>query len=147
VQVDPIKPTMKAPGTERFKLEYEELLSNFGFKFNLRRYIQVAVRNPADPSPATAPPLRFEQVWADSGIRAFRKGKRQGSVAFWKPVPPPGYVAVGHVATPGHSPPPVTAVVCLRADLAMVRGIGSQTQFACDVHVTNTFESFVFLDR
>jgi len=38
VQVDPIKPTLKAPGIERLKLKYEELLSNFGFKFNLRRY-------------------------------------------------------------------------------------------------------------
>jgi hypothetical protein len=38
VQVDPIKPTLKAPGTERLKLECEELLSNFGFNFNLRRY-------------------------------------------------------------------------------------------------------------
>jgi hypothetical protein len=38
VQVDPIKPTFKAPGTKRLKLKYEELLSNFGFKFSLRRY-------------------------------------------------------------------------------------------------------------
>jgi hypothetical protein len=38
VQVDRIKPLLKAPGTERLKLKYEELLSNFGFKFNLRRY-------------------------------------------------------------------------------------------------------------
>jgi len=40
VQVDPIKPTLKAPGTERLKLKYEELLSKFGFKFNLRRYTE-----------------------------------------------------------------------------------------------------------
>jgi hypothetical protein len=38
VQVDPIKPTLKAPGTKRLKLEYDELLSMFGFKFDLRRY-------------------------------------------------------------------------------------------------------------
>jgi len=38
VQVDPIKPTLKAPGTERLELKYEELLSNFGLKINLRRY-------------------------------------------------------------------------------------------------------------
>jgi len=41
VQVDPIKPTLKAPGTERLKLKYEEPLSDFGFKFNLRRYTEV----------------------------------------------------------------------------------------------------------
>jgi len=34
VQVDPIKPTLKTPGTERLKLKYEELVSNFCFKFN-----------------------------------------------------------------------------------------------------------------
>jgi hypothetical protein len=39
VQVDPIKPKLKAPGTKRLKLEYDELLSSFAFKFNLRRYI------------------------------------------------------------------------------------------------------------
>jgi len=38
VQVDPIKPTLKAPGTKRLKLKYDELLSNFAFDFNLRRY-------------------------------------------------------------------------------------------------------------
>ncbi len=41
VQVDPIKPTLKAPGTKRLKLEYDEPLSNFAFKFNLRRYSPV----------------------------------------------------------------------------------------------------------
>jgi len=37
VQVDPLKPTLKAPETKRLKLQCDELLSNFGFKFNLRR--------------------------------------------------------------------------------------------------------------
>ena len=38
VQVDPIKPTLKATGTKRLKLKYDEPPSNFAFKFNLRRY-------------------------------------------------------------------------------------------------------------
>jgi len=38
VQIDPIKPTLKPPGTERLKLECDILLSTFAFKFNLRRY-------------------------------------------------------------------------------------------------------------
>ena len=38
VQIDPIKPTLKAPGTKRLKLNYDEPLSNFAFKFNLRRH-------------------------------------------------------------------------------------------------------------
>ena len=42
VQVDPIKPTLKAPGSGRLKLKCDEPLSNFAFKFNLRRYTQAA---------------------------------------------------------------------------------------------------------
>jgi len=38
VQVDPIKPVLKAPGTKRLILQSDEPLSNFAFKFNLRRY-------------------------------------------------------------------------------------------------------------
>jgi len=38
VQVGPIKPTLKAPGTKRLKLKCDGLLLSFAFKFNLRRY-------------------------------------------------------------------------------------------------------------
>jgi hypothetical protein len=48
VHVDPIKPTLKTPGTKRLTLKYNRLLSillqfcfNFAFKFNLRRYMKV----------------------------------------------------------------------------------------------------------
>ena len=41
VQVDPINPTLKAPGTKRFKLKSDELLSNFAFKLELRRYSKI----------------------------------------------------------------------------------------------------------
>jgi len=55
VQVDPMKPTLKAPGTERLKLKYDEPISNSAFKFNLRRY------NPGTPmhwlQPLNAPSL------------------------------------------------------------------------------------------
>ena len=37
VQVDPIKPTLKPSGAKRLKLKYDGPLSNFAFKFNLRR--------------------------------------------------------------------------------------------------------------
>jgi hypothetical protein len=42
VQVDPVKPTLKAPGTKRLKLCYATLLSSFAFNFDLRRYNLVA---------------------------------------------------------------------------------------------------------
>jgi hypothetical protein len=41
VQVDPIKPTLKAPGINPLKLKYDKLRQicfNFAFKFNLRRF-------------------------------------------------------------------------------------------------------------
>jgi hypothetical protein len=38
VQIDPIKPTLKAAGTKRLKLKYDGPLSHLTFKFNLRRY-------------------------------------------------------------------------------------------------------------
>jgi hypothetical protein len=38
VQVDPIKPTSKPPGTKRLKPKFDGPLSNFAFKFNLRRF-------------------------------------------------------------------------------------------------------------
>jgi hypothetical protein len=38
VQVDPIKPVLKPPETKRLILKYDEPLSNFAFKFNLRHY-------------------------------------------------------------------------------------------------------------
>jgi len=40
VQVDPIKSPLKAPGTKRLKLEHDNLLSKFAFKFNLRRFTE-----------------------------------------------------------------------------------------------------------
>jgi len=42
VQVDPIKPTLKAPGTNLLTLKYVESVSTFAFNFNLRRYNQMA---------------------------------------------------------------------------------------------------------
>jgi len=38
LQVDPIKPAFKAPGSRLLKLKYGKPLSIFAFRFNLRRY-------------------------------------------------------------------------------------------------------------
>jgi len=38
VQVDPIKPKLKPPGTKRLNLKHGEPPSRFAFKFNLRGY-------------------------------------------------------------------------------------------------------------
>ena len=42
VQVDPIKATLKAPGTKRLKLKCDEPLLSFAFKYNLRRYAEAS---------------------------------------------------------------------------------------------------------
>jgi len=41
VQVDPIRPTLKAPGSNLLELQSDALLSSFAFNLNLRRYMQV----------------------------------------------------------------------------------------------------------
>jgi len=48
VLADPIKPTLTALGTkcvETLKLKRDEPLSNFAFKFNLRRFIKAKLSN------------------------------------------------------------------------------------------------------
>ena len=47
VQVDPIKPMLKPPGTKHLRLKCDKLLSSFAFKFYLRRYIVAAVEEQA----------------------------------------------------------------------------------------------------
>jgi hypothetical protein len=42
VQVDPIKPTLKAPGAKRLKLKFDDLVSIFAFNVKLRRYAEGA---------------------------------------------------------------------------------------------------------
>jgi len=43
VQVDPIKPTLKAPGIRLLKLKRDKVLSGFAFNFNLRRHTKVVI--------------------------------------------------------------------------------------------------------
>ena len=43
MQVDPIKPKLKPPGTERLKLQCDDPLLHFAFNFNLRRYIGMPI--------------------------------------------------------------------------------------------------------
>ena len=52
--VDPMKSTFKAPGSKLLKLEQEKLLSNFAFKFNLRRYTQGGPGMPEMLTPTSA---------------------------------------------------------------------------------------------
>ena len=56
VQVDPMKPTLKAPGSERLKLICHDLLSNFAFKIYSRCYsVAKKAGAPTLPLPVTTP--------------------------------------------------------------------------------------------
>jgi hypothetical protein len=57
VQVDPIKPTLKAPGTKCLKLKDDDLLSNCAFSFNSRRY------TPGAPRPAACGGAASKATW------------------------------------------------------------------------------------
>ena len=66
MQVDSIKPTLKAPGIKRLKLKYDEPLSNFAFKFNLRRYSAAA-------GALLAMAAFFVMPWPQSGAGAYTR--------------------------------------------------------------------------
>ena len=40
MQINPSKPKLKPPEPKRLKPNYDEPLSNFAFKFNMRRHIK-----------------------------------------------------------------------------------------------------------
>lgn len=67
-----------------------------------------------------AHPVDYQQIWNDHGTNGDHDG------AFWKPIAPAGYVALGYVVTGNYLKPALTAVVCVRSDLVVQGRIGSQ---------------------
>ena len=63
MQVEPMKSKLKAPGIKRLKLKYDEPLSKFAFKSNLRRYTE-ARANTAEARTAV-----LEELTVDSEAR------------------------------------------------------------------------------
>jgi hypothetical protein len=70
-----------------------------------------AQRKPGQSAPAVAAPVDYTGLWNDKGSGARADG------SFWRPVPPPGYIALGDVAWAGYGKPGVEQVWCVRADL------------------------------
>jgi hypothetical protein len=67
---------------------------------------------------AIAYPTGYRLVWTDKGSGGDQDG------AFWEPIAPSGYIAMGTVVTASWTQPPLTAVVCVRADLtALEKGL------------------------
>mgnify|MGYP002775589552 FL=1 len=54
-------------------------------------------------------PLHYLLIWV------LDDSAKQCSI--WRPVAPPGYVALGCIARIGSTPPPLSAVFCVRIDL------------------------------
>ena len=82
MQVHPIKPTLKAPGSVRLKLKCDEPLSNFAFNCNLRRYSTgaaaahaAASRPPAAAAAAAHDPMAaaLALVWAAPSTKHARQ--------------------------------------------------------------------------
>jgi len=57
-----MKPTLKPPKSQLLKLEHEKVLSNYPFKFNIRRYIPCI-------APAAADGTRGRPVQVDPTIK------------------------------------------------------------------------------
>jgi len=75
VQIIPIRHVSKAPGSKRLKLKYDELHSNVGSEFNLRRYTwEHGVCT--GTAPPTAPKL---QTRLGRRLRRHRNGLRSSS--------------------------------------------------------------------
>lgn len=54
----------------------------------------------------------FTRVWADNGSGAI------ADVAFWRPVPPPGFVSIGDLCVPNHDDPNGRRMVAVVRDLS-----------------------------
>ncbi|NJL26985.1 MAG: Vps62-related protein [Thermoanaerobaculia bacterium] len=70
-------------------------------------------------APLLAAPVGWRQVWNDKGSG----GDHDGSI--WSPVPPDGYVALGHVANSGYDAPNISNFVCVRRDLVETTQVGA----------------------
>jgi len=66
VQVEPFTPTLKAPGSKHLKLQYDQTLSTFAFKFNLHRFDKAAKAEKAAAARAAA----AEKATADKAAKA-----------------------------------------------------------------------------
>ncbi len=79
----------------------------------------VVVLKDADSSGALAAPVDYAPIWKDQGTASNNDG------AYWVPVPPAGYVALGAVAQTGYGKPSLDEVVCVREDRTTDAAIGS----------------------
>lgn len=68
-----------------------------------------------DKKSVMAPPDKFLEVWKDPA--KVSGGKTVQAKSLWKPVPPKGYVCLGHVLTLGTAKPSTDLVRCIKKHL------------------------------
>jgi len=89
VQVNPIKPTLKAPGTQRLILKRDVRLSNVAFKINLSRYTTDATEDlvlhwgVARDEPGQWQGLTLDHFSAQRERFLYDKGCSQGLLRVW----------------------------------------------------------------
>jgi hypothetical protein len=69
MQVDPIEPTLKAPGANLLTLKFDERLSNFAFKFNLCQYSLAGIHAALTHNPAAVTSACLQLATAVVGRR------------------------------------------------------------------------------
>ena len=85
---------------------------------------QTIIIKPLHPD-AVKPPIKFEQIWTDKGPTMNSK-----YYSCWKPIPPNGYVALGHIMrlkADNYEPPSedeIKGLVCVHKDLVSRADIG-----------------------
>ena len=101
---------------------------------DLRTAVMVVKDKGLNPeNPPLALPVDYDIVW-HNGVYILGTWYADGDYtgAFWRPVPPEGYVAMGLVvhywaqrtSAPYNQKPPLTKVMCVREDLTRTAGIG-----------------------
>jgi len=80
VQIDPMKPVLKAPGTMLLKPICDERLSNFAFKFNLRCYITAPSNTSKRATTSPAAPTRSSHPLANTLLSTPLQGQGESLV-------------------------------------------------------------------
>jgi len=87
-------------------------------QINNRRIVAVVSDANATDGTALRPPEELTAVWNNQG------SKGSAEIAVWRPIPPAGYVALGHICSVGYERPPLNTIRCVRADLVIGSHLG-----------------------
>jgi hypothetical protein len=102
------------------------------------------VLGPKATKPLLQPPVDFVQVWSSNNA-----GGHYGNSAFWRPIPPEGYVALGHIVSEGFQKPDCSSMMCVHVTAVVqtnIKEVGNHGYLWCYSKVWfNRFLFFSFL--